>query len=67
MRRYRAANGRRQLGMTLRIDAAAALIYLRREWGFGSNAECVNTALVYLSRQTRAGMQILDLASPLES
>jgi len=67
MRKYRAANGRRQLGMTLRIDAAAALIYLKRQWGFESNAQCVNSALVYLSRQTRSGMQILDLASPLGS
>ena len=61
MRRYRAANGRRQLGMTLRVDAAAALIYLKKQWGFQSNAECVNTVLVYLARQTRAGLRKIDL------
>jgi hypothetical protein len=61
MRRYRAANGRRQLGMTLRVDAAAALIYLKKQWGFQSNAECVNTVLVYLAQETRAGLQKIDL------
>ncbi len=66
MRQYRARAGNRQLSMQLRIDAAAALIYLRKQWGFKSTAEAVNTILVYMSRQTREGLQTLDIASPLE-
>lgn len=66
MRQYRARMGNRQLSMQLRIDSAAALVYLKSQWGFKSTAETVNTALVYLSRQTREGLQTLDIASPLE-
>lgn len=60
-RRYRAAQGNRFLRYTLTIEAAAALLYLRKQWGFKSNYETTMVCLRYLAVQTRKGLQRIDL------
>jgi hypothetical protein len=58
--KYVRANGSRVV--TLRADAetAAALIYLRREWGFESATETVDAAIRFTMVATKLGLQRLD-------
>lgn len=59
--RYQARNGNRQVHACLTIEAAAAMLYLHKQWGFKSDRELVMVALRYLAVQTRKGLQRIDL------
>lgn len=59
-RRKRAASGWRAVGM-LPPDGAAAMIYLKKKWGFRSYAHACAVALLYLSKATRNGLERIDL------
>ncbi len=61
--RSKAAEGGRQAAFNLSLEAAAALVYLRTNWGFGSTKEAVEVALRHLAAETRQGLtriQIFD-------
>lgn len=57
MRAKRARNGGMQAAFSLDADAAAALLYLKKEWGFPSTKEAVQVALRHLAQQTRDGLE----------
>lgn len=67
MRRYRARNGGRNLQMTLKVDEAACILYLKQQWGFDSYAETVRVSLLHLTRLTRLGLNKLEIGfKPIE-
>ena len=59
--RWRAKNGGRTITYHADAPTAAALIFLRRSWGFKSNRETVQAAIRYLAVLTRKGVTRLDL------
>lgn len=59
--RWRAKHGSRMIRTDLPADTAAAMLYLRKQWGFKSHRELVNAAIRYLAIQTRKGLQRIDL------
>jgi hypothetical protein len=61
----RAALGGRQVSCDLGIDGAAALVYVKQQWGFPSTREAVRVALRLLAKQTREGLQRIDLEDTL--
>lgn len=61
----RAALGGRQVACDLGIDGAAALVYLKTQWGFPSTRETVRVALRHLAKLTREGLQRIDLEDTL--
>ncbi len=61
MRRWRARHGNRQVNFCLHVETAAALLYLRKQWGFNGTQETVEAALRYLAVQTRKGLTKLEL------
>lgn len=72
-RRWRAKNGDRALGgvgLYFHIEAAAALLYIKKQWGFKTSQEAVEVAVRHLAVQTRQGLKRIKLdivdADPLE-
>lgn len=59
--RWRAKHGSRQLKVNLSIEAAAAIKYLRAQWGMKSDHEAAVVAIRALAVQTRKGLQKIDL------
>ena len=57
--RRRAAVGWRGVGL-IPPEAVAAMLYLRKQWGFGTNIQTVSVALLYLAQQTRQGLDKID-------
>ena len=62
-KRWRAKQGSRGITVAFHAhtEATAALLYLRKQWGFTSNQEAVEVALRRLAIETRNGLQRLDL------
>lgn len=62
-RRWRLKNGGKVVSFPCRVDAAAALLYIKKQWQLKSDREAVEVALRYLAVQTRKnpGMTTLDL------
>lgn len=59
--RYKARHGHRVIRAELTIEAAAALLYLRQQWGFKSHRELVSVAIRFLAIETRKGLERLEL------
>lgn len=59
--RYKARHGHRMVRAELTIEAAAAMLYLRKQWGFKSHRELVNAAIRFLAIETRKGLTRLEL------
>lgn len=59
--RWKAKHGYRMVRAELSVEAAAALLYLRQQWGFKSNRELVNVAIRFLAVETRKGRERLEL------
>lgn len=55
----RRANITRQVQLTLTNDVAAALVYVRKEWGMKSSREAIEASLRFLALCTRQGLQRL--------
>lgn len=55
-RKYRASMGGRTINTALPPDVAAALIYLRKEWGMKTDREAVEAAVRFLAVCTRKGL-----------
>jgi malonyl CoA-acyl carrier protein transacylase len=55
-RKFRAANGGRTLNTSLAPEIAAALIYLKKEWGMETDREAVEAAVRFLTLCTRQGL-----------
>lgn len=58
--RHRAASGYRAIGF-VPPEAAAAMIYLKKQWGFKTNVQTAAVALLYLCKHTRQGLKQIDL------
>ena len=58
-RKWRRKNGGRAVSYYASPEVGAAMIYLRKEWGFKSNQEIVDAALRFLVVCTRHGLQRL--------
>lgn len=58
-RRWRLKRGSRSINATLPPDAAASLIYLRKEWAIPTDREVVEAALRFLALCTRFGLAYL--------
>lgn len=54
--KWRRKTGRRQIHIALGPDVAAAVIYIRKEWGMQSNPEAVEAAIRFLALCTRQGL-----------
>lgn len=59
--RYKARHGHRMVRAELTVEAAAAMLYLRKQWGFKSHRELVNAAIRFLAIETRKGLKRLEL------
>lgn len=57
----RAANGYIQVHIDLDIAPAACLLYIMKAWGFKSRREAVQVAIQHLAKQTRLGLQKIEL------
>ena len=58
-RKYRRKNGGRSVSYYASPDVGAAMLYLRKEWGFKTNQEIVDAAIRFLTVCTRKGLQRL--------
>lgn len=58
--RQRAASGFRAIGF-VPPEAAAAMLYLKKQWGFKTNVQTAAVALLYLAKHTRQGLERIDL------
>lgn len=58
---YRIAHGGIQINATLDAASAACVLYLEKQWGFKSRRELIRTAILYLAKQTRAGLERIDV------
>jgi len=61
IRKWRAKNGGRGASVYFDIQGAAAMLYLKKQWGFKTTHETIHVALRHLAIQTRKGLQKLDL------
>ena len=59
-RRKDAAMGWRSVG-SIGPEGAAAMIYLKKRWGFKSNREAATVAMLYLAKASRNGLESIDL------
>lgn len=59
--RWRAAHGSRQLKVNLSIETAAAIMYLKKQWGLKSDHEAAVVAIRALAVQTRKGLKKIEL------
>lgn len=55
--KYRRKQGSRQMSFALKPDTAAAVLYLKKEWGMSSNREVAEAAIRFLALCTRQGLQ----------
>lgn len=55
-RKYRRTKGGRTINTQLAPDIAAALIYLRKQWGMQTDREAVEAAVRFLTICTRQGL-----------
>ena len=62
-RRWRAKQGSRGVNVTFHshTEATAALLYLRKQWGFTSHQEAIEAALRHLALETRMGLKRIQL------
>lgn len=60
-RRWRTKNGGRGINFYCHPEAAASLLYLKKQWGFRSSQETVEAALRFLAIETRKGLKRLVL------
>jgi hypothetical protein len=62
-KRWRAKQASRGITVAFHAhtEATAALIYLRKQWGFTSNQEAVEAALRHLALETRMGLKRIQL------
>lgn len=60
-RRWRAKNGGRGINFYCHPNAAASLLYVKKQWGFKTNQEAMEAALRFLAIETRKGLQKLVL------
>ena len=60
-RKYRKTHADYKVGLSLRPEHMACILYLRQQWGFASNAECVRACLAAVTVMTRRGLKRLDL------
>lgn len=56
LRKWRRVHGNRQATIEFSDEAAAALLYIRQQWGMKSNAEAVRAAVRFLAVLTRQGL-----------
>lgn len=54
--KWRRSRGSRQIQMDMTPEVAAALLYLRKEWGMTSNREVTLAAIRFLALCTRQGL-----------
>ena len=69
--RWRRKNGDRCVGsFCLHIDACAAMLYIKKQWGFESSQEAIEVSMRHLALMTRQGLKRIQLdavdADPLE-
>jgi hypothetical protein len=55
-RQFRARAGNRMLHATLPVEVAAAVLYLKKEWGMETNREVALAAIRFLAICTRQGL-----------
>jgi hypothetical protein len=55
-RQFRARAGNRILYATLPVEVAAAVLYLKKEWGMETNREVALAAIRFLALCTRQGL-----------
>jgi len=62
-KRWRAKQGSRGItvGFHAHTEATAALLYLKKQWGFKSNQEAIEAALRHLALETRMGLKRIQL------
>jgi hypothetical protein len=62
-KRWRAKQASRGITVAFHAhtEATAALLYLRKQWGFTSNQEAVEAALRHLALETRMGLKRIQL------
>jgi hypothetical protein len=56
MRERRDKAGAGNLSIVLEPGPAEALVYLKKAWRIRHSSQCVSAALLYLKKQTRAGL-----------
>lgn len=61
-RRWRAKHGNKNIIFTAHVEAAAAMLYLKKQWGFKSTQETVEVSMRHLALLTRLGLQRIDLS-----
>lgn len=66
MRKWRTKNGGRSISYYASPEVGAALIYLRKQWGFKSNQEIVDASLRFLVICTRQGLKRLPQTIDLD-
>lgn len=54
--KYRRERGIRQLQLDLSLEVAAAMLYIRKEWGMKTNKEAAEAAIRFLALCTRQGL-----------
>lgn len=57
--KYRRTRGVRQLQLDLGTELAAAVLYIRKEWGMRTNKEAAEAAIRFLAVCTRQGLSRL--------
>lgn len=63
-RKFRRKVGGRSFNVTLGPDLAAALIYLRKQWGMNSDREALEASVRFLTICTRQGLTRLPQEIP---
>jgi hypothetical protein len=61
LRKYRAKRGGRSVSFYMNPEAAAASLYIQKQWGMETTAEAVEAALRFLAKETRLGLKKLEL------
>ena len=61
LRKYKAKLGGRAVNFYVDPDAAAAMLYLQKQWGMKTYKEAVQASLRYLAKHTRMGLEKLEL------
>ena len=62
-KRWRAKQASRAVAVhfSAHTEATAALLYLRKQWGFTSHQEAIEAALRHLALETRMGLKRIQL------
>jgi hypothetical protein len=61
VRKYRSREGGRSVSFYMHAEAAASLLYLKKQWQIEKTQEVVEAALRYLAKHTRMGLEKLEL------